>query len=339
MIATTDHFEQLDLPTNWPTSDSLSTASSTLYGSASGSTSSSSSHLYGNNGDILMTPLDLGDSTDFSQHMNKDPFMDFSSLESSASQPLSDLSGYNTAASNSPTVCSRHGNGARGVLDCYAAADAILATLHFRSAASPLSSHSQPPGTRSTVLYFDYVVRTAHIAVCKLQSLLRCRCASDAHMTLLFSSIISISLYWYRAAAGVTDQENVEHQRPSSNSSNSSSRLPSVDSDAPFLNVGMHAAVVLTVYADAPDAEDQEPMRRALIISKLRHVERVIDALAHVDANASNATDNLTDYAHSTAAESTLNKSLSGWLRGELRKTIVRIGEAYGGASAVAFSA
>ena len=249
------------------------------------------------------------------QYINPDSLHQISSPSSTTS--LVGLGGHESI---------RHAQRNRtGAHDCYMIATTTLASLHFRSRSflgdgsdsmSGLysSSPTMLPTSAPTIQTLDDVLRSNQEAIGSVFRLLKCSCAEDPHMAMLYASIIVKVLYWHQVASGT--------RSPSSRSNPSSEGLPSpadsstglssenspCSSSAPFIS-----SEPIKIGTYTPDEEDQEPIRRLFLLSNLKKTGRLIDTFASVGEGFDTGTSNL--YA-----------SLASWLKSELSRTIKDVG-------------
>lgn len=163
--------------------------------------------------------------------------------------------------------------------DCEAQAVSILHSLQHAEVHQGATSCSTDP-TRYAHLNltpdFDRVLAVNKAALHGWSKLMRCSCTQCPHLILLYVSILSKILFWYRIAADnalAPDEDNRIH---STNLSMNSREPPTVDrfSVRPTdIKVG-----VLSL-----DAKDQADMRRELLLRELRRVETAIEELMDVD--------------------------------------------------------
>ena len=263
----------------------------------------------------LDTPNPMISNLDFSQqYINPDSLNPISSPSSSTS-----LTGLGRHESISHTQ-----HGGIGPHDCYMIATNTLATLHFRSRSflgdgsdsiSSLYSNSPSmlPSPAPTIQTLDDVLRSNQEAISSVFRLLKCSCAEDPHMAMLYASIIVKVLYWHQVAAGsrnssrsIPTSEGLPS--PADSSAGLSSGNSPCSSAAPFIS-----SEPIKIGTYTPDEEDQEPIRRLFLLSNLKKTGRLIDAFASVGEGVD-------------AGTSKLYASLASWLKSELSRTIKDVG-------------
>ena len=264
----------------------------------------------------LDTPNPMISNLDFSpQNINPDSLNPISSPSSSTS--LTALGGHESFSHT------QH-NGI-GVYDCYMIATSTLATLHFRprsflgdgsDSLSSLYSNSPSmlPTPAPTIQTLDDVLRSNQEAISSVFRLLKCSCAEDPHMAMLYASIIMKVLYWHQVAAGTRNSSSRSIPTseglpsPADSSAGLSSGNSPCSSAAPFIS-----SEPIKIGTYTPDEEDQEPIRRLFLLSNLKKTGRLIEAFASVGEGVDAGTSNL--YA-----------SLASWLGSELSRTIKDVG-------------
>lgn len=229
--------------------------------------------------------------------------------------------------------------------DCYAVANSTLASLHLKpdppsrggSFLSLLAASCSPSSifsySCSPVQIFEDPFPINQEAIKTVSQLLKCPCAGDQHMAMLYASIIVKVLYRYQVAAGM------EYSEPYTCGS-----AKSIHTSAWSLDSFIHLSGIIWPFGQAspsrrsydgaffarepfrigiytPDEEDQESIRRLLLLSGLGKVGRLIEALAKIgdgfDEGASN-----------------LYGTLGTWLNSELSRTIKKGGDGVEGAVA-----
>ena len=264
----------------------------------------------------LDTPNPMISNLDFSQqYLNPDSLNPISSPSSSTS--LTGLGGHESISHTQHNSIGAH--------DCYMIATSTLATLHFRSRSflgdssdslSSLYSNSPSmfPTPAPTIQTLDDVLRSNQEAISSVFRLLKCSCAEDPHMAMLYASIIVKVLYWHQVAAGTKNSSSRSIPTseglpsPADSSAGLSSGNSPCSSAAPFIS-----SEPIKIGTYTPDEEDQEPIRRLFLLSNLKKTGRLIEAFASVGEGVDAGTSNL--YA-----------SLASWLKSELSRTIKGVG-------------
>ena len=222
-----------------------------------------------------------------------------------------------------------------GAHDCYMVATSTLATLHYRSrslhsnGSDLLSSlYTNPPTifptTASAIQTLDDVLRSNQEAVSNVFDLLRCSCARESHMAMLYASIIVKVLFWHQVAAGTRGNSSRLNRSPEWLPSpadsptgvlSSGSRKSPCLSAAPFIS-----SEPIKIGTYTPDEEDQEPIRRLFLLSNLKKTGRLIEAFAAMGEDVEPTTRNL--YA-----------SLALWLKSEFSRIIKDVGSGVKGST------
>jgi hypothetical protein len=172
----------------------------------------------------------------------------------------------------------------------------------------------------------DSVLSTTKSAVQNVVQLLACPCSSDPHLAMLYSSIASKILAWYQIAAGLKDVSTHPPaldacSTPSLSSSTwSSPALSSSSTFSDFSSPLPTPSPTNTTFNIKPqplkiglfefDAEDQENLRRQVVLKELKKSGAMIEALA-----------NWSSEGESEQAEF-LYDVLGAWLKSELYKTL-----------------
>jgi hypothetical protein len=205
---------------------------------------------------------------------------------------------------------------------CYNLAYSTLESLQCRT-----SQGTQGPMPSNIELKsLDSVLSTTKSAVQNVVQLLACPCSSDPHLAMLYSSIASKILAWYQIAAGLKDVSTHPPaldacSTPSLSSSTwSSPALSSSSAFSDFSSPLPTPSPTNTTFNIKPqplkiglfefDAEDQENLRRQVVLKELKKSGAMIDALA-----------NWSSEGESEQAEF-LYDVLGAWLKSELYKTL-----------------
>lgn len=145
--------------------------------------------------------------------------------------------------------------------------------------------------------------------------LLTCNCARDPHLALLYSSIITKILLQYQFAAGSTLYPLL--------CSRITSDLPNppnpetASGPQPTVQVGPIRLGAFTF-----DAEDQESLKRQILQSELKKVERLVHDFA---SRFDGGMEGEPGKGSVGGGVSGLYESVGGWLRSELLRTNYRI--------------
>ncbi|KAL6717310.1 hypothetical protein ACLMJK_005225 [Lecanora helva] len=261
-------------------------------------------------------------SLDFSHLMNQDISTGSRSQPSNSPSVLDQSKGG--LLSHSTSQNERH--------DCESVANTTLANLQLKSKAPPgesnvqsCSPHTLSPSVLSnncsTVQAYEDLFRVNQEATSNVSQMLSCSCASDPHMAVLYASIIIKVLYWYQVAAGIKSFDSCDHGSPKPTDTpawSASGSLPNFEkpwaaghskSSSCSHDETFVAREPFRIGTYTPDEEDQEPMRRMLLMSNLRKVGRLIESLARIGEKADQGTSNL-------------HSMLGAWLKSELSRTI-----------------
>lgn len=189
---------------------------------------------------------------------------------------------------------------------CYSTAYATLESLQVQN------PHNTFSGIELKSL--DSVLSITKIAVQNVLQLLSCPCSSDPHLAMLYSSITSKVLTWYQIAAGVKPASALTSTSPispalslSSSVSNFSSPLSTPTSTSSAFGI---QAQPLKIGLFEFDEEDQEALRRQVVLRELKKCSALVEALAN--------------WRSDSAAEQAefLYDVLGAWLKSELFKTV-----------------
>jgi hypothetical protein len=204
--------------------------------------------------------------------------------------PNTDVSGLDnwnpaipSTAEPSPTSTSTTNSSTH---NCEAEAISILNSMQHGAMYQGLTSCSTNPAQAYATLIlspsFDRVLAVNKAAREGWNKLVRCSCALCPHLLLLYTSILSKMLFWYRIAA--TEKLEDDSTSNSGNSNYSPDEAPTVDrfSVRPTaIQVGMLSL----------DAEDQAELHRVLLLRELRTTEKAIDDLLTVDRQSLESAD------------------------------------------------
>lgn len=256
-------------------------------------------------------------NTEFSHSINSEPFDAMSSPSSSAS-----------SVTPTPLLQPQTSNGS-GTHDCYVIANSTLAMLHVSSrpfssdtgsdAMSTLSPNSTTCVPMQIAQNLDEVLCCTRKAMGNVLQLLRCPCASDSQMAMLYASIVIRILFWHQLAAGLKTSTSLplpswdgsQSTDPfattrmiANRSQQSSCSTPSAFIASEPIKIGNYVA----------DQEDQEPMRRLLLLISLQKLGRLIEIFAQVRDPVE-------------AGTSQIRGVLASWLNLELHQTTKAVGK------------
>jgi hypothetical protein len=143
------------------------------------------------------------------------------------------------------------------------------------------------PGTQIEVFHsLDYVLNITKLAMQNVLQLLNCKCASDPHLAMLYSSITSKMLTWYQIAAGISPTSHSPITAPPSTpalsdcSTSSPFFSPLVSPSSPNALFSIRPAP-LKIGAFEFDAADQEALRRQVVLRELKKCGALVEALAN----------------------------------------------------------
>ncbi|RAO67763.1 uncharacterized protein BHQ10_003775 [Talaromyces amestolkiae] len=170
--------------------------------------------------------------------------------------------------------------------NCEAEAISILNSMQHGEMYQGLTSCSTDPAQAYATLIlspsFDRVLAVNKTAREGWNKLVRCSCALCPHLLLLYTSILSKMLFWYRIAA----TEKLEDDAASS--SGSSRYSPD---EAPTVDRFSIRPTTIQVGILSLDAEEQAHMRRVLLLRELRTTAKAIDDLLVVDRTSLKSAD------------------------------------------------
>lgn len=215
---------------------------------------------------------------------------------------------------------------------CYNLAYSTLDSLQCRT---PEGTQGSMP-SNIELKSLDSVLSVTKTAVQNVVQLLACPCSSDPHLAMLYSSIASKIITWYQIAAGLKEVSTqtpalTRDSSPSQSSSTFSSpsfsssmwSSPALSSSSTFSNFSSPLSTpspTNTTFNIKPqplkiglfefDEEDQEALRRQVVLRELKKSGAMIDALA-----------NWSGQGESEQAEF-LYDVLGAWLKSELFKTL-----------------
>jgi len=222
-----------------------------------------------------------------------------STIHTPMSQPMGlyDSAHYLTGSSKHTPHC------------CYTLAYSTLESLDM------LGTDSYPILTQESL---TSGISTVRLAVDSVLQLVRCPCSSHPHLAMLYSSITSKILAWYKMAGGI----NGSFPLNSSVTSSSSLRIDSVyhspfsssGFSSPLVGAGSNGDMNYTLQTYELDESERQRQRRQMILYELRGCKQLIEALVgwRGDGSSCDQTGFLYDM-------------LGTWLKGELYKTVEEI--------------
>ncbi|KAI3335279.1 hypothetical protein F4824DRAFT_511214 [Ustulina deusta] len=179
--------------------------------------------------------------------------------------------------------------------DCEAQAVSILRSMQHGEMCPGATSGSTDPGQYADLNRmpsFDRVLSINKDALNGWSKLMECSCASCPHLMILYVSILSKMMFWYRIAAAESSQLSVNTEA----SNEVSSSIENVVS-SPSMQVPPTASqfsvrpTIIQVGMLNLDAEDQANLRRILLLRELRRAKAAIEELIPVDRLAVEAAD------------------------------------------------
>ncbi|MCJ1223725.1 hypothetical protein MMC12_000368 [Toensbergia leucococca] len=208
---------------------------------------------------------------------------------------------------------------------CFTTAYSTLGSLHFQSQyyssfSSSTCFPNSPELPSTSIPTLDHILGTTKIAISNVSTLLKCSCASDPHLAILYASIVSKILNWYQFAGGI----RINSFLPNT----AAAALPATRTTANESKHGFESSmgpgvptIPIKIGAFSPDNEDQEALRWQLLLRALRKVGLLIDTLATSHIESRN------DMGES---EGGLYGILGAWLKSELLRTIREMSERAG---------
>ncbi|KAF2237157.1 hypothetical protein EV356DRAFT_27274 [Viridothelium virens] len=173
--------------------------------------------------------------------------------------------------------------------DCEAKAFNTLHSLHYCT-----MFHTDQPGVRSNprtnlghvlnrtppldkVLYFN------RVAMNTLKELLECPCAQQAHLALLYTTIVSKALSWYRSAVSPQGQSISLGSYPTASSPNTSGSSTSAVSPVSTQSKASTAQGIqstpIQIGVFDLEEEDQRVLMRGILLREVRKVEGIVDEI------------------------------------------------------------
>jgi hypothetical protein len=173
--------------------------------------------------------------------------------------------------------------------DCEARAIYILSSMQHGEMHQGLMSCSTDPAHPYPDLdltpSFDRVLSINKAALNGWSKLMKCSCAQCPHLILIYVSILSKMLFWYRIAArekhptlGGTGESDDSTSKSDGNTTtkSSSKEAPTID------KFGVHPTTIKIGMLNL-DAEDEANLRRALLLRELNRMEQAIHEFMNVD--------------------------------------------------------
>ena len=196
---------------------------------------------------------------------------------------------------------------------------------HTFESADPMSWFPAAPKARS----LDWILRMNQEAIASTCALLDCPCALEPHMGMLYGSILVKVFTWHRIAAGNPECPTppslsdislpIFNHDPMQTSSHpiSKSSTPSLAgswnsrasrSSTAVASPVCHEPVRIGEYV--PSDEDQDPIRRLLLLSNLKKAGPLVEKFNRIAASSHDP------------ARSSLYSMLASWLTSELGRTV-----------------
>ncbi|RSL55146.1 hypothetical protein CEP53_007220 [Fusarium sp. AF-6] len=197
----------------------------------------------------------------------------------------------------------------------------IMRRLYCANPSAPVSD-----GVPARTLDLGSVLTRNRDVVGRLGVLLECPCARLPHTAMLYASIVSRVLLWYKQAVSNTSvagvpcppTPSVQESAPSPSSSQSPSRLDVGDTSG---NVGLSVlpAPVTVGTFQSHDHGLQTALRNTLILSELKRVGSLIDTFLSLGTEAHNPGESCpaAEELGTNLADASLVASLGAWLQTE----------------------
>ncbi|QKX54776.1 uncharacterized protein TRUGW13939_01865 [Talaromyces rugulosus] len=173
--------------------------------------------------------------------------------------------------------------------DCEARAISILSSMQHGEMRQGLMSCSTDPAHAYADLdltpSFDRVLSINKAALNSWSKLMKCSCAQCPHLILIYVSILSKMLFWYRIAAiekrptlggGTESDDSTQNSDINIITRSSSKEAPTVD------KFSVHPTTI-QIGMLSLDAEDEANLRRALLLRELHRTEHAIHEFMNVD--------------------------------------------------------
>jgi len=188
---------------------------------------------------------------------------------------------------------------------CYTLAYSTLGSL------SVLGSDATTTYSSMECKDLDNVLSIARLAIQSVQQLLKCSCSSDPHLAMLYSSIASKILTWYRIAAGANTatSPNGPSSFITTPVSAASSAFPSPRTSQ---SQGTYSMSFQPLHFDAYhyEAVEQQRRRKQVVLQELKNCGQLVDALANWRGDGSSEQCKF------------LYDMLGTWLKSEMYKTV-----------------
>ena len=265
--------------------------------------------------------LSLLSNTEYSHSINFEPSNTMSSPSSSASPVI--------PKRNTPLLQPQVSNGS-GTHDCYVIANSTLAMLHVSSrpmssdtgkdAISTLSPSSPTYVPMQTAKHLDEVLCCTREAMSNVLQLLRCPCASNSQMVMLYASIVIQILFWHQLAAGIKTSTSLPLSTwDGSQSTDPFAATTRITANKPQRSscskpTAFVASESIKIGNYVPDQGDQEPVQRFLLLISLKKLGHLIEIFAQVRDPVE-------------PGPSQIRGVLASWLRSELHQTIKAVGK------------
>ncbi|KAL1858663.1 hypothetical protein Plec18170_002869 [Paecilomyces lecythidis] len=130
---------------------------------------------------------------------------------------------------------------------------------------------------------FDRVLAVNKAALNGWSKLMKCSCAQCPHLILLYVSILSKMLFWYRIATREKTPPSGDEESDGSTSINGSNTVGSTPQEAPTSDRFSVRPTTIQAGALDLDAEDQADLRRTLLLRELNRMENAIYELMNAD--------------------------------------------------------
>lgn len=242
-----------------------------------------STNLYSwSSGDALNTNIDIGcDPTNW----------DVMELAPITTPPIPGSTHHNTAPREAEFLNELNSASAtKSSHDCEAQAISILSSMQHGEMRQGLMSCSTDPAHAYADLdltpTFDRVIAINKAALSGWSKLMKCSCAQCPHLILIYVSILSKMLFWYRIAATEkhsTSGGGTEGDNNSTTNSDSITETSSSSKEAPTIDkFSVHPTTIQVGMLDL-DVEDEANLRRALLLRELRRTEQAIYEFMNVD--------------------------------------------------------
>lgn len=184
-----------------------------------------------------------------------------------------------------PTTTSKH--------DCEARAISILGSMQHGEMRRGLMSCATDPSDAYASLEltpsFDRVIAVNQAALSGWKELMRCSCAQCPHLILLYVSVLSKMLFWYRIAAtqSQSSDDTLEYESSTAfidlgNLSACNKRIPTTE-ESPTVDRFKVRPTTIQIGNLNLDEDSQANLRSVILLRELRNTENAIQALKDVD--------------------------------------------------------